>query len=662
MALTKDEHELPNLKIEIENDLEEAMDTDDGEVNKLNTIVHHGRAKDVEEGEVCDVKDDTQAEPRIVKTSDTLPKTKTLPTRETRNDGNEEVLVPAVSSFNNKNGDGFSQKTRKYGLSPEELQAITEDKLASLYESLGMKDEESTEKRYRLDALHMRGTQDMSTDDVFAYFKDCSPASIEWINDYSCNVVWMNNVQAAKAIVEMTRPIKGLENSHPKDPFAEDRVLPESKRRRLSSENVVVMVTEVEDQDNEVLMVGDDDPGEEEASKAKESQEKSTSPNVDEVGGDNFKSDDSQAANASEIDIPIPPGLWRLGKPTPKAKHILLRYALKTDRKPARAEKMSDYYKKHGNPNYGGIKGLITKSRKRRFREKANMDAKPLKGNPWGSLAETWGDIDRRKAMLPEAFDRDGEIPLTFSNSAPHVQRPIQMYPLARSSVSAKTIMPRVSRPLPQRKGLSSDPESDKSSDDEDGSSTSQWRRKIKQPRMRMYADEEEKRVERRRELQKREAEVAAAVYSGMDLKSVTRGGGGLREDGVSKRQIGDLRSRLSKDRGDTMKRGGVAVNTVNRPSRGASSVWNRLAQREKALMDAEDDEDEEEVEEDEEEAIRGGSEVRSSKSLDLRASLTKKPFEGDLRSKLNRSKTLKNSPLRIEIDNDEYYRVTGCD
>ncbi|XP_046389709.1 nuclear cap-binding protein subunit 3-like isoform X2 [Ischnura elegans] len=614
MALTKDEHELPNLKIEIENDLEEAMDTDDGEVNKLNTIVHHGRAKDVEEGEVCDVKDDTQAEPRIVKTSDTLPKTKTLPTRETRNDGNEEVLVPAVSSFNNKNGDGFSQKTRKYGLSPEELQAITEDKLASLYESLGMKDEESTEKRYRLDALHMRGTQDMSTDDVFAYFKDCSPASIEWINDYSCNVVWMNNVQAAKAIVEMTRPIKGLENSHPKDPFAEDRVLPESKRRRLSSENVVVMVTEVEDQDNEVLMVGDDDPGEEEASKAKESQEKSTSPNVDEVGGDNFKSDDSQAANASEIDIPIPPGLWRLGKPTPKAKHILLRYALKTDRKPARAEKMSDYYKKHGNPNYG------------------------------------------------EAFDRDGEIPLTFSNSAPHVQRPIQMYPLARSSVSAKTIMPRVSRPLPQRKGLSSDPESDKSSDDEDGSSTSQWRRKIKQPRMRMYADEEEKRVERRRELQKREAEVAAAVYSGMDLKSVTRGGGGLREDGVSKRQIGDLRSRLSKDRGDTMKRGGVAVNTVNRPSRGASSVWNRLAQREKALMDAEDDEDEEEVEEDEEEAIRGGSEVRSSKSLDLRASLTKKPFEGDLRSKLNRSKTLKNSPLRIEIDNDEYYRVTGCD
>jgi hypothetical protein len=81
MALAKEEHELPNLKIEIENDLEEAMDTDDGEVNKLSTVVLQGRAKDVEEGEVCEMKDDTQAEPRIVKTSDALMKAKTLPVK-----------------------------------------------------------------------------------------------------------------------------------------------------------------------------------------------------------------------------------------------------------------------------------------------------------------------------------------------------------------------------------------------------------------------------------------------------------------------------------------------------------------------------------------------------------------------------------------------------
>lgn len=52
----------------------------------------------------------------------------------------------------------------------------------------------------------------------------------------------------------------------------------------------------------------------------------------------------------------------------------------------------------------------------------------------------------------------------------------------------------------------------------------------------------------------------------------------------------------------------------------------------------------------------------------DLRNSVLrgKKPssrFEGgDLRSKLNLKKTMQKSPLRIEIDNDEYYRLIGSD
>ncbi|XP_071445888.1 nuclear cap-binding protein subunit 3-like [Hetaerina americana] len=637
------------------------MDTDDGEVNKSNTIVLHGRTKDVEEGEVCEMKDDTQTEQRIVKTSDTLQKPKSLPIRE---ELNAEDLATEASPFDSKTGELCGPKVKKYGLSPDEVQAVTEDKLASLYKSLGMKDDEGTEKRYRLDALHMRGTQDMSTADVFSYFKDYNPASIEWINDYSCNVVWIGNLPAAKAIVEMSRPIKGLENNHPKDPFAEEKVSTENKRKRLSSENVVVMVTEVEDQDNEILMVGDDDAGD--VMKAKEdlSEQRATAADGDAIGNDNCTNGESKAALASEIDIPIPPGLWRLGKSTPKAKHILLRYTMRTDRKPARAEKMSDYYKKHGNPNYGGIKGLITKSRKRRFRGKASVDAKPPKGNPWGSLAESWGDIDRRKALQPEAFDRDGEMPAEFPTAArvpPPTQRPIHLYPFARPTIPAKIIMQQVPGSFHQRKGSSSDPESDKSSedDDDDRSSSSQWRQKIKQPRMRMYADEEEKRVERRREQQRREAEVAAAVRSGMDLKGVSHG---VSREGGRKREIGDLRSRLSKDRGgEAVKRGSSVINTVSRPSRG-TSVWNRLAQREKGLTESEEEDEEEEEGEEEEELGGLASELRPVKGLDLRASLTKKSFEGDLRSKLNRSKTRKNSPLRIEIDNDEYYRVTGCD
>lgn len=38
----------------------------------------------------------------------------------------------------------------------------------------------------RLEALHMSGVDDMSTQDVFGYFKEYPPAHIEWIDDTSC--------------------------------------------------------------------------------------------------------------------------------------------------------------------------------------------------------------------------------------------------------------------------------------------------------------------------------------------------------------------------------------------------------------------------------------------------------------------------------------------
>lgn len=69
-----------------------------------------------------------------------------------------------------------------------------------------------------------------------------------------------------------------------------------------------------------------------------------------------------------DSDIPWPPGKWRLGKVIPKAKHIFMRYSNKADKKLRGAEKRSEYYKKFGNPNYGGLTGLISNSRKRKMR------------------------------------------------------------------------------------------------------------------------------------------------------------------------------------------------------------------------------------------------------------------------------------------------------
>ena len=38
----------------------------------------------------------------------------------------------------------------------------------------------------RLDAILIHGVDDMSTKDVFAYFSDFAPGSVEWIDDSSC--------------------------------------------------------------------------------------------------------------------------------------------------------------------------------------------------------------------------------------------------------------------------------------------------------------------------------------------------------------------------------------------------------------------------------------------------------------------------------------------
>lgn len=77
--------------------------------------------------------------------------------------------------------------------------------------------------------------------------------------------------------------------------------------------------------------------------------------------------------------VVVPPGQWKLGVLSDKAKAIILRFATKCkkfdfklrvlemfdyflqtlhippdDKKVKGAEKMSEYYKKHGNPNFEG--------------------------------------------------------------------------------------------------------------------------------------------------------------------------------------------------------------------------------------------------------------------------------------------------------------------
>ena len=40
--------------------------------------------------------------------------------------------------------------------------------------------------------LHLHGTDEMSTADVFSYFQAYPPRNIEWINDSSCEKIYRN--------------------------------------------------------------------------------------------------------------------------------------------------------------------------------------------------------------------------------------------------------------------------------------------------------------------------------------------------------------------------------------------------------------------------------------------------------------------------------------
>lgn len=171
----------------------------------------------------------------------------------------------------------------------------------------------------RFEALHLRGTEEMSTQDVFDYFRGYAPASIEWINDSSCNVVWLESWQAARAMIERSTAIS-------KPPVSDT--------------------------------------------------------NEDEM--------DLEAAEKPDAPNAPVPGVWRLGSECPKATPLFIRFATRNDRKVKGAERMSHYYTKYGNPNYGGMVGLISSSRKRRFRGLESPSLPIDSKNPWGSLAEAW--------------------------------------------------------------------------------------------------------------------------------------------------------------------------------------------------------------------------------------------------------------------------------
>lgn len=406
----------------------------------------------------------------------------------------------------------MSERAKRFGLgSTKNSIANQED---DLYSSMGIIDDNDN-KNMRLNVLHMRGTENMSTKDVFEYFKDYQPASIEWINDVSCNVVWLDKITAARALLGLSKKIEGLSIKNAGENDETDKNDCIEKNKESEDENM----PQCDDKNEQI--------------------------------GNNI--------TLKTIDFPLPPGLWRKGNNCTKSKTILLRFATINDKKQQNSEKLSEYYKKYGNPNFGGMKGILTDKRKRTYKEirskKRNLsdsddndDNKRIK-NPWGSLSETWGtndcveeDFIRKTAPIRDEMaigQERGSIKERLGFKGPPKER-INSVPTVVVEDSASEL----------------------SSDDDE-----EWGKRNKTLRMRMHADDEEEKVQKKK------------------LKQLTK----KIEDKVHKN---DLRSRLGRSRPSAtpVYRDAIQVIVTNEPQRYRSS----------GTMVVEDEEEQEAEEEEE--------------------------------------------------------------
>ncbi|XP_064250967.1 nuclear cap-binding protein subunit 3 isoform X1 [Passer domesticus] len=181
--------------------------------------------------------------------------------------------------------------------------------------------------KVRLDTIYICGVDEMSTQDIFAYFKEYPPAHIEWLDDTSCNVVWLDEVTATRALINMS--------SLPDQEKTKSR---ENNKEKAAEKNKKEKQEESSDDETEEGEVEDDNPSDVELDALSQVEE------------DSLLRNDLRPANKLA-----------------KGNKLFMRFATKDDKKELGAARRSQYYMKYGNPNYGGMKGILSNSWKRRY-------------------------------------------------------------------------------------------------------------------------------------------------------------------------------------------------------------------------------------------------------------------------------------------------------
>ncbi|XP_022625087.1 nuclear cap-binding protein subunit 3 [Seriola dumerili] len=225
--------------------------------------------------------------------------------------------------------------------------------------------------RLRMEAIHVTGVDDMSTQDVFGYFKEYPPAHIEWIDDTSCNVVWLDDDTSIRALIN---------SSHMPDP--EEAVTTETEGCSQPGEQSKGRRSQGSDEEEE----GEVDEEETAKKSSEEIEGKDSDGEVEQkrkVEGGQVD-DLSRAERESLLRNDLRPVI----KPF-KGNKLFLRFATQDDKKELGAARRSRYYMKYGNPNYGGMKGILSNSWKRRYHNRRIQrdvikSKKPLIGDSMG--------------------------------------------------------------------------------------------------------------------------------------------------------------------------------------------------------------------------------------------------------------------------------------
>nr|CAH8848802.1 unnamed protein product [Trichobilharzia regenti] len=212
--------------------------------------------------------------------------------------------------------------------------AVTQASAMKIYKHLGFPNgrDDIVEQGYRPCALHIWGTHNLSTDDVLSWLSGYNPKTIEWINDASCNVVFEDENSVLRAISDSAEPF--------------------DRRVALAAAAALALLLEKSDESNENSL-----------SQSENSDEKSVENKSLTVSNETLDS-------IEQFSQHLPPtGRWykALSVP-PQTISLFLRFPHKTDVKLPGAERRSLYYRRFGNPNYGGMTGILTRSYRRRVR------------------------------------------------------------------------------------------------------------------------------------------------------------------------------------------------------------------------------------------------------------------------------------------------------